>query len=112
MQRSDVMEENMINSSKSFFGDAIKDFVVKTSTDVPSVMVSMEATVYNYFVIYLSYERSNLGASIVGGNGVLLHLVFCPFEEDQDDFSDFLTSLDKELRLRIPDKYLAAKGWM
>ncbi len=107
--RSDVLKENLVASLMSFFGDAADDVVIAVSTDTPYVQIDVEVVVYNFFVVRFLIERTTLFASIKQ-SGIQLSILKSTL--DNRGFSDILASLDLELRLRIPDKYLIANGWI
>ncbi|MFC4878199.1 hypothetical protein [Microbulbifer halophilus] len=101
-------ERNLIKSLNEYFKDAAKDYAVNESTDSPFLYLVIEITLYNYFVVRVTVGKSTVFFSIIE-SGFQLQLF-----KNQLSISEFklaLKTLDQEIRLRIPDKYLQAKGW-
>ena len=93
------------------FGERVDDFVILDVIDDPNWRsFGIEFFAYNYFLIRLNYDRGSFGCCIsVGKYGIGL-------ENSQEwwdtaDFDIFFDELERELELRIPDKFLKAKGW-
>lgn len=106
--RSDDLEDALIKVLNQHFNNAVKDYVVKESTDVPFLQLAIEMTLYNYFVVKVTIEKNTMFFSIVQ-SGFQLPLFKAPLSDSELKMAP--TTLDKEIRLRIPDKYLQAKGW-
>lgn len=104
----DQLEDLIINKLDNYFNKAIKDYFIKESTDLPSLQLVMEMNIYNYYVIRITVEKGILFASIVE-SGFLMDLF--KFQISEETLEDLAQNLDSEIRLRIPDKYLIAKGW-
>jgi hypothetical protein len=106
--RSDVIEDMVVRDFKAHFKSAVDDFVVKESTDVPHTLLSLNMTVYNYFVVRLVVERGAAFASIVEAES---HLQLLKMDVSGGGFELLAAAIDGELRLRIPERYLVSKGW-
>ena len=106
--RSDNLEDASIKILNQHFNNAVKDYVVKESTDVPFLQLAIEMTLYNYFVVKVTIEKNTMFFSIVQ-SGFQLQLFKAPLSDAELRMAP--ATLDKEIRLRIPDKYLQAKGW-
>lgn len=106
--QSDNLEDLLIDKLDKYFNGAVKDYVIKESTDTPFLQLTIEMTVYNYFVVRVTIEKNTMFFSIVQ-SGFLLLLYRAPLSDN--DLNNAPPTLDKEIRLRIPDKYLQAKGW-
>ena len=102
------MEDLLIDEFVKFWGNRVKDFVVSNSTDVPYRMLNIEFTLYNYILIRIILEHNSVFFSDVS-KGICLNLL--PIAIDVCEVSRCLKEIDSEVRLRIPDKYLRAKGW-
>ncbi|TDW09191.1 hypothetical protein EDD63_1624 [Breznakia blatticola] len=96
---------------REYFGDRVDNFAIfDVNDDVNHRTFSIDFEVYNYFNIRLNYERGRFGCSINHGqNYVSLENSQKWF--DKADFNIFFKELKEEIELRIPDKYLEAKGW-
>jgi hypothetical protein len=103
------IEDYVCNTMSDFWGDRLGTIVVRESTSVPYNILTMEVSVYEYLIFVVRLEHSSLGFSVKlnGGNFGLL-----PHRVDINDVDKYLDNIDKEIRLRIPDKYLKAKGWL
>jgi len=106
--RSDDLEDTLIEKLDEHFKNAVKDFVVKESTDTPYVQLTIEMTLYNYFVIRCAIEKNTMFFSIVQ-SGFQLQLFKAPLSDSELNLAP--ATLEQEVRLRIPDKYFQAKGW-
>ncbi|WP_261983723.1 hypothetical protein [Listeria booriae] len=95
---------------KEHFDDRIGSFSVFGQTDTPYSMFSMQFKMYDYFFVILNYDRGAFGCAIVNGElGIGL-----PNSQEWYDEADMITfckELQKQLELRIPDKFLEYKGW-
>lgn len=106
--RSDDLEDVLIEKIDDYFKGGAKDYVIKESTDTPFLQLTMELTLYNFFVIRVAIEKSTMFFSIVQ-SGFLLPLFKKSLSESGLNEAPII--LDEEVKLRIPDKYLKAKGW-
>ena len=93
------------------FGNRVDDFVILDVIDDQNWRAfSVNFKIYNYFPIRLNYDRGKFGCCISSGEyGIGLD----NSQEwwDTADFDIFFDDLERELELRIPDKFLEAKGW-
>ena len=67
---------------------------------------------YDYFVVIFNYEQDIIGCSIEQGNST--HILLSKGKNCYSDKNiyEFFRKVDNELKLRIPDKFLEAHGWM
>ena len=71
---------------------------------------SMSFVAYNYYVIYLNYDRGCFGCCIATGDmGIGLENSQEWYEKA--DMNIFCRELEQQIELRIPDKFLIANGW-
>lgn len=102
---------------KRFFGDRALDFVIRRVVLAPFLEVEMDFSLYGYFVARLNIERRTVFFSLREGD-IGFGLVEAALLSDPDVASaerigtETLQALDWNVRLRIPDKYLVAKGWL
>ncbi|MEJ2065443.1 MAG: hypothetical protein P8X74_19550 [Reinekea sp.] len=106
--RNEDLEDMLINKFDQYFQKIAKDYVVKSSTNTPFLEMIIEMTLYNYYIVRVNVEKSTIFFSIVQ-SGFLLQLFKTSLSED--DLDAALLTLANEVKLRIPDKYLQAKGW-
>lgn len=107
MPNSNIGDE-MVEYLDHYFGCPAKDYVIRESTATPYIQLIMEFTVYNYFVVRLTVEKNTMFFSIFQSGNELPLLKSALSIESLDST---IKNLDEEIRLRIPDKYLQAKGW-
>lgn len=94
------------------FGNRVDDFCIEDVTDDPNYRAfSIEFTAYNYFSLRLNYDRGRFGCCISTGK-IGIDLENSQKWWDTADFDIFLEELKQEIELRIPDKFLKAKGWL
>lgn len=105
---SNQLEDILIENIDQQFKDAARDYVIKESTDTPFLQVTLEMTLYNYFVVRASIEKNTIFFSIIQ-SGFQFSLLDAPLSESS--LKKALSNLSHEIKLRIPDKYLEAKGW-
>ena len=68
---------------------------------------------YDYFTIEFDYENDLCEFFIVLTKEVKLYLTKEPAVYSQiTDWAEYLKGIKDELELRIPDKFLKAKGWL
>ncbi len=68
---------------------------------------------YDYFTIEFDYENDLCEFFIVLTKEVKLYLTKEPAVYSQiTDWDEYLKGIKDELELRIPDKFLKAKGWL
>jgi hypothetical protein len=106
--RSDDLEDILIEKLVERFKNAAKDFAVKESTDTPYVQLTIEMSLYNYFVVSCKIERNTMFFSILQ-SGFQLPLFKVALSDSELNL--VTATLEQEVRLRIPDKYLKEKGW-
>ena len=101
---STIVEEKM--------GDKVDKFrIFNVNDDVNHREFSINFEAYNYFAIRLNYDQGRFGCNIISGERMIA-LNNSQEWWDEADFDVFFKELQKELELRIPDKYLQAHGWL
>lgn len=114
MQLNETMKMavNVNNMLRDKFGDRLDNFVIFNVDDDPNNRTfSIEFEAYNYFIIRMNYDKGRFGCSIQIGNKSFIPLANSQKWFDEADFETFFNELKNELELRIPDKFLIAKGW-
>lgn len=114
MQLSDTsqmaIQFNAIAREK--MGDKVDKFCIfNVNDDVNHRAFSVDFEAYSYFVIRLNYDKGRFGCNILFGEKMIA-LNNSQEWWDEADFDVFFMELQKELELRIPDKYLQAHGWL
>lgn len=106
-----TMAINFTKMAKEKMGDKVKDFCISdVYDDVNNRAFSVEFTAYDYFPIRLNYERGRFGCCILYGERTVALSNSQQWWEEAD-FAVFFKELERELKLRIPDKFLKAHCW-
>ena len=106
-----TMAINFTKMAKEKMGDKVKDFCISdVYDDVNNRAFSVEFTAYDYFPIRLNYERGRFGCCILYGERTVALSNSQQWWEEAD-FDVFFKELERELKLRIPDKFLKAHRW-
>lgn len=105
---SDTCERILIEGLKSYFASSANGLLVKAASNQPFLQIEVELILYNFMRISIFVEKHTIFYSI-SQSGAQLPLF--KIELDKKLFIDSLPDLEKEVRLRIPDKYLKAKGY-
>lgn len=112
----DSLKLDIIKEHKNFFGSKIDNFIIKEARSIPSLRIFIGFTVYKYVYVSIDIESTALHYSTqVWDRSITLFSAEIPslLKERHGPLiaQNILARLDEELRLRIPDKYLIAKGW-
>ena len=113
MQKNNANEtaKELIKIAKSIFKERMTNISLFEVTDEPYQMFSIKFDAYNYFVIRCNYDRGHFGCTIVSGDYAIT--LPCKIEwDDNCDYNAFWDEIDKQIRLRIPDKFLMSNGWL
>ena len=106
-----TMAIDFTKMAKEKMGDKVKDFCISDIyDDVNNRAFSVEFAAYDYFPIRLNYERGRFGCCISYGERTVA-LSNSQQWWEVADFDVFFKELERELKLRIPDKFLKAHHW-
>ena len=106
-----TMAIDFTKMAKEKMGDKVKDFCISDIyDDVNNRAFSVEFAAYDYFPIRLNYERGRFGCCISYGERTVA-LSNSQQWWEVADFDVFFKELERELKLRIPDKFLKAHRW-
>ncbi|WP_430535973.1 hypothetical protein [Listeria rocourtiae] len=111
LNKSELLASKISDELKERLGDRISSaFSFSRLQEEPWIEFSVEFEAYNFFNIILNYDRGAFGCAIVNGD---LGIALPNSQEwyDQADMSIFCEELQKQLELRIPDKFLEYNGW-
>jgi hypothetical protein len=107
--------ENIWNEVKAslfkHFGNKVKSFVLSSGFDSPHTEFCVRFYIYNFYIVRFCYDRGCIGFSICLNN-IQIPLDNSQKWYDKADLDIFCAELDEQIRLRIPDKYLAHFGWL
>ena len=115
MQLSDF-EREISRELQEFFSDRISDFTINEFSDAPILEFSADFGVYSFCVISVQISHDRVCFSW-REQGYLFELTTCQLLSSVSDSGGdkigklALDKLNKEIMLRIPDKYLVAKGF-
>lgn len=108
---SSEIAREIINSAKAVLDEKMSNIRLYNVTEEPYKMFSLKCVVYEYFVLVFNYDRGHFGCSISCGDDAIP----LPNDIEWNDQCDFMLlweNIDKQVSLRIPDKFLIAKGWL
>lgn len=95
------------------FGDKIVDILIFDIVDEPNRRTfKLNFAAYNYFWIEFEYENDWCEFFIVLNEACKQSLCNRTKFSEITDWDAYLTEIMKEIELRIPEKYLKAKGWL
>lgn len=103
------LEDAIVGNFRAHFGSEVSGFTVSDVTDIPFTQVTVQMTVFNYLVVQVFIERGGIFVSILESR-VALSLLSVSLSSEA--LLALPAQVDEEVRLRIPDKYLRAKGWL
>ncbi len=112
MQKNNVQDiaREFIQTAKKHFNNKIEGIILYSVTDEPYKMFSVKFCAYKFYTIVLNCERGHFGCSISNGNDAI-SLDNRIEWDDSCDLGEFWADIDKQIRLRIPDKFLEANSW-
>lgn len=64
------------------------------------------------FYVVFQYNLDIIGCYIEAGNNICIPLITDKNCYSDTVIEDYISKIKDELELRIPDKYLKAKGWL
>lgn len=102
--------EECIGKFQRYFGNRVKNFSIIRGDDELSNCFRIRFIAYNYYIVSMGSGRGGVSCSIsIGEYGVGLRSSQQWYE--WTDMEVFLREMEREIELRIPDKYLKAYGW-
>lgn len=107
-KKVDDIEDFLIEKFNKHWKNHIDGFVISESTDVPCQMLTIEFKIYQFYPIRLHLELGTISFSIIFSN-TIIGVFESKFSFENID--QIIEKFDSEIRLRIPDKFLIAKGW-
>lgn len=112
MQKNNAQDtaREFIKTAKKHFYNKIEGITLYSITDEPYKMFSIKFCAYKFYIVILNYDRGHFGCSISNGNDAV-SLDSSKEWDDNCDLGEFWADIDKQLKLRIPDKFLEANGW-
>lgn len=112
LNETDKMALQFNRRIREKFGERVGNFVIENVIDDPAYRsFSIKFKAYDYFPMRLNYDRGRFGCCIAMGE-TAIGLENSQKWWDSADFDIFFEELKQEIELRIPDKFLKAKGWL
>ena len=109
----DILADTFSDIVERVFAKRIGTICISDINDEPSHQTfKLDFKAYDYFAIEFDYENDMCEFFIVLTKEVKLSLTKEPAVYSQiSDWDSYLRGVMDELELRIPDKFLKAKGW-
>ena len=112
LNETEKMVDKFCDMLQKKFENRINNVVILNIFDDPYYKeFSLKFEAYDYFPVRLNYDKGRFGCCICFGDGYAVDLDNSQEWWDTADFDVFFDDLERELELRIPDKFLKAKGW-
>ncbi len=118
-QKSEELEDLIINQLDNYFKDAIDCFTIEEYEKRPWAEICIRTRLYNYIPLRIMVERNEIFFSIIQAENDLTLLkrdlgkfISSGYDLSSIEWECVLKQLEQEVKLRIPDKYLKAKGWL
>lgn len=114
MQQDEFMniKKEVGKAIKEKFGDKIGGIEIFDVVNEPSHWAfKIRFIAYDYFVVVFNYELDIIGFSIEVNGERYIRLLSGHYCYSEIDFGKYLQEIQESLELRIPDKFLKAKGW-
>lgn len=110
----DILADEFFDIVKRAFKDKIDDIVFDDIVDEPSHQTfKIEFEAYDFFAIEFDYENGMCEFFLVLTKEAKISLTKEPAVYSQiTDWDSYLKEIMAEIELRIPDKFLKAKGWL
>ncbi|WP_372519390.1 hypothetical protein [Candidatus Ruminimicrobiellum ovillum] len=111
----DEMIKIIKDALKRHFGNKISnDFGIEIiNEDINHREFTLSLNAYRYYWVRIGCSQCHIGACILYSQNTPVFLDLSQkYWEDDFDIDLFMEEMKKEIELRIPDKYLKAKGWL
>lgn len=114
LNNMDILSDEFFDIVKRVFKDKINGIVFDDIVDEPNHQTfKLDFKAYDYFAIEFDYENDMCEFFIVLTKEAKISLTKEPAVYSQiTDWDSYLKEIMAEIELRIPDKFLKAKGWL
>lgn len=108
----DEMTDIFIDMMMKYMDNRVRNFIVEDIYDDKNNRTfTVKYIAYNYFELKFNYDKGLINSYIrLGDRHINLNISQEWWEKT--DLEQYIIELKNELELRIPDKYLKAKGWL
>ena len=112
MQQNEIFEtvKRIPRIAKKIYTENMSGFCRHEIKDTDKICYVMDFEMYNYFSIWLKYEKDYFRWIIKLGDREIYLSESFKIECDED-YDISLKALDEEIRLRLPGKLLSSGGW-
>ncbi|WP_239256413.1 hypothetical protein [Listeria ilorinensis] len=112
LNKAGLLASDISDRFKEYFGKQIGTFTIANATETLSMMFNITFVMYDYFIVTFSYNRGAIGCSLIQSQySIDLDNSQKWYEEADSDLTGFFQGLQQEIEMRIPDKFLAYKGF-
>ena len=105
------MYKSIMNKIRNYFDDKIDGFVVEDTDDINQDTFTIRFEAYESFTLYIHYNAGNYSCYFMIG-GVKFHFKGVQEYFETEDYETLFSEIKQELELRLPDKFLEARGWL
>ena len=107
------LKRNIGKNIKEKFGNKIKGIEIYDVVDESSRWsFKIRFVAYEYFIVVFNYELDIIGFSLEFNNERYISLLNSHDCYSDTNFDEYLERVQRNLELRIPDKYLKSHGWL
>lgn len=112
LNETEKMASRFDDEIRKRLGDRMGGTVLSDISDTPHYRTfTMRFLMYDYIHVYIDYTRGAIACSVRDGD-CYVFLKNSQEEYSKMDIDKFVEELQQEVKLRIPDKYLKAHGYM
>ena len=112
LNETEKMASRFDDEIRKRLGDRMGGTVLSDISDTPHYRTfTMRFLMYDYIHVYINYTRGAIACSVRDGD-CYVFLKNSQKEYSKMDIDQFVEELQQEVKLRIPDKYLKAHGYM
>ncbi|MGT2737017.1 hypothetical protein ACVRXS_07685 [Streptococcus orisratti] len=114
LNNMDILAMELCDKIEEVFGDKVETITAYDIVDQPNHhMFKLNFVAYDYFWIQCNYENDYFGFSIVLNDQFSVSLSEEKYAYSEIlDWDNYLRKIMANIELRIPDKFLKAKGWI
>ena len=107
-----ILADKVIDTVSEIMHKGATDFYIKDLCENANHRsFTVEFKAYDYFWVGIGYDKGLLTPYVIEGQRIIVFQTLVGWWEKLD-INSWIEELDHEIKLRIPDKYLKAKGWL
>lgn len=114
LNKMDILAMELCDRIESTFENKVDTISIYDVVEQPNHhMFKLNFAAYDYFWVQCNYENDYFGFSIVLNDQFAVSLTDKKYTYSEiDDWDAYLRQIKENIELRIPDKFLKAKGWL